>query len=259
MKAIILAAGYATRLYPLTKDRPKPLLKVGGKTIIEYMLANFSALPQMDTVYVVTNDKFTLNFNEWANDVNASNAFRFNVEIVNDGTTSNETRLGAIADIQFVIEQENIRDDLLVAAGDNIFQFDFSEFYRFFREKKSTVIVAQELHDPVRLTQRGVVKFDDANRVVDFQEKPQHPPSNFVCPALYIHPAEHIAHYTKYLAERNNPDAPGHFIKWLYQKVRVYAFVMSKPAIDIGTLETFERVNRELSLKRKTLSSHTTE
>ncbi len=247
MKAIILAAGYATRLYPLTKDRPKPLLRIGGKAIIEYLLEKFNAMPEMDVVYVVTNEKFATIFRQWADGVNSAAGFHFTVEIVNDGTTSNETRLGAIADIQFVIEQKDVEDDLLVAAGDNIFQSDFIDLQRFFREKKSTVIVAQELHDPERLTQRGVVKFDETNRVIDFQEKPQRPPSNFVCPALYLHPAAHVALYKAYLSQKNNRDAPGHFIKWLYREIDVYAFVMDKPAIDIGTLEVYEQVNGEFS------------
>lgn len=251
MKAIILAAGYATRLYPLTKTRPKPLLDIGGKSILEYLLDDFVAITELDQVYVVTNQKFAHTFWEWARAINNSSTYPFNIEIVNDGTTSNETRLGAIADIQFVIEQKNINDDLLIAAGDNIFQFDFGEFYKFYQNHNSHAIVAQKMDDPVRLRQRGVVKFNQVYQIVAFQEKPQNPPSNFVCPVLYLHPAGDISLYQDYLSTGNNPDAPGHFIKWLYQQVAVYAYVMKNPAIDIGTLEVYERFRQGFKSKMR--------
>jgi len=246
MKGIVLAAGYATRLYPLTKDRPKPLLRVGEKTILDYLLEGLKSLSELDVLFVVTNEKFNAIFREWAKIVNASGRYPgFQIEIVNDGTTSNETRLGAIADIQYVIDQEQIDDDLLVAAGDNIFQFDFKELERFYRTKNSDVIVAQELNDAERLKQRGVVLFDENNKVISFEEKPAAPNSNFVCPALYIHKKETVHMYKKYVDAGNNPDAPGHFIKWLYPKISMYAFVMDKPAIDIGTKQVYEQVSLE--------------
>lgn len=246
MKAIILAAGYATRLYPLTKDKPKPLLDIAGKPIIEYLLDDFQKISALDTVYIVTNAKFAPVFNAWAEQqTRRETPYPFYIKIVNDGTTSNETRLGAIADIQFVIENHKIEDDLLVAAGDNIFQFDFAELAAFYEEKDSDVIVAQELNDPERLKTRGVMQFDGNKRVIGFQEKPAEPKSNFVCPALYIHKRDSVKLYFEYLNFQNNPDAPGYFIKWLYPQTPVHAFVMPTPAIDIGTLETYERVCRE--------------
>ena len=246
MKAIILAAGYATRLYPLTKDKPKPLLKIAGKTIIEYMLDGFRAIPSLDAVYVVTNAKFVTIFKQWQIELERA-SYHFSVKIVNDGTTSNKARLGAIADIQYVIEQEKIDDDTLVAAGDNVFQFDFAKLDSFYREKKGDVIVAQEMNDPERLKSRGVVQFDDNNQVVCFQEKPAEPRSNFVCPALYIHRRDSIPFYQQYLSDQNNPDAPGHFIKWLFPRVPVFVFVLPKPAIDIGTLEAYEQVCKDFA------------
>jgi glucose-1-phosphate thymidylyltransferase len=246
MKAIILAAGYATRLYPLTKDKPKPLLDIAGKTIIEYLLDDFRKIYALDTVYVVTNAKFAPVFETWAEkQEHREHPFPFQIVIVNDGTTSNETRLGAIADIQFVIEKHNIDDDLLVAAGDNIFQFDFTDLAKFYSTMDSDIIVAQELNDPERLKTRGVVQFDENKRVIGFQEKPAEPKSKFVAPALYIHKRDSIKFYFEYLNFQNNPDAPGYFIKWLYPQTAVHAFVMPKPAIDIGTLERYERVCRE--------------
>lgn len=248
MKAIILAAGYATRLYPLTKDRPKPLLKVGDKTIIEYLLDGFRDVSQLDRVYVVTNALFAPVFDRWANELHSSSdRYSFDVVVVNDGTASNETRLGAIADIQFVLEQEKLHDDLIVAAGDNIFQLNFAHLVDYFYQKNSDVIVAQELHDPERLKTRGVVQFDENYRVIGFEEKPSVPKSKFVCPALYIHRRVNLALYKDYLNEHNNPDAPGFFIKWLFPRVPIYAFILQEPAVDIGTLETFQRVCREFA------------
>lgn len=247
MKAIILAAGYATRLYPLTKDRPKPLLEINGKPIVEYLFGNFKAIPKIDTVYVVTNNKFAPMFEHWARDLNAAASFPFHIDIVNDGTINNENRLGAIADIHYVVEQKKIADDLLVAAGDNIFQFDFMDIYKLFKSKKRSIVSAQQLNDLARLMQRGVIRFDANHRVVDFQEKPKNPSSNYVCPALYLHPAADVPLYERYLSENNNPDAPGYFINWLYKKVDVFAYEMNKPAIDIGTLETYERVCLEFN------------
>ena len=250
MKAIILAAGYATRLYPLTIDTPKPLLKIAHQTIIEYMLDDLQNMPALDEVYIVTNEKFTPVFEKWASEREGANhPYTFSIDIVNDGTASNETRLGAIADVQFVIDRKAIADDLLVAAGDNIFRFDFANLAAFFEQKRSDVILAQQLNDPERLKTRGVVSFDDNQKVTSFQEKPAEPASNYVCPALYIHPQHTIHLYQDYLLEKNNPDAPGHFIQWLFPRVPVYAFPLLRPAIDIGTLETYKRVCNEIVVK----------
>ncbi|MBN1466708.1 nucleotidyltransferase family protein [candidate division KSB1 bacterium] len=248
MKAVILAAGYATRLYPLTKDKPKPLLRIADKPIIEYMLDGFRRIAALDEVYVVTNAKFAPAFELWAQQLrHCPHPYDFKIIILNDKTTSEETRLGAIADVQFVIERAEIRDDLIVAAGDNIFRFDFADLVDFFQQKQSDIIVAQPLHDPARLRTRGVVRFDAQHRVVDFQEKPADPPSNFVAPALYIHRSENIHFYQHYLRAGNNPDAPGHFIKWLFPRTPVHVFILPQPAIDIGTLETYEQVCKDFS------------
>ena len=250
MKAIILAAGYATRLYPLTKNQPKPLLKIAHKRIIEHLLDNFSDVPALDAVYVVTNARFAATFQAWAHSITSTeNPYPFEIVIVNDGTTSNETRLGAIADIDFVLDNQGIDDDLIVAAGDNIFQSSFADLATFFHQKNSDVIVAQKLNDPERLKTRGVVQFDKSFRVFGFEEKPTEPKSDFVCPALYFHKREHIRFYGEYLKNNNNPDAPGHFIRWLYQQIPVYAYVLPRPAIDIGTLDTYERVCKNFEAK----------
>ena len=247
MKAIILAAGYATRLYPLTLNTPKPLLMIGHQTILDHLLDRLAHFSELDAVYVVTNSKFAPHFSAWMKQCEEESRWSYALKVIDDGTSSNDTRLGAIADIQFVIEGEQVDDDLVVAAGDNVFQIDFAELYRFFQQKGSDVILAQHLNDPARLRQRGVVQFDDQSRVIGFEEKPQHPRSEYVCPALYLHRQENIHYYRQYLLEGGNPDAPGHFIRWYYSRVQLFAFLMSIPAIDIGTLETYERVKQQMT------------
>lgn len=247
MHAIILAAGYATRLYPLTKDQPKPLLKIGPKTILDYLLERIHQIPAIDNVHIVTNAQFFPIFQQWTDTVNAQGKYsHFYIHVIDDGTRSNETRLGAIADVQYVIQKHQIDDDLLVAAGDNIFTFDFFKFYQFWLKKKADVVAAQELLDHSRLKQRGVVEFDDRFLVVGFEEKPQKPRSTFVCPALYLHQKMSLPLYQRYLAQGGNPDAPGHFITWLYRQMPIYAFVFQEESYDIGTLETYHQVCERL-------------
>ena len=243
MKALILAAGYATRLYPLTKDKPKPLLKVGGKTIMDYLLERLSMIKEIDCVYVVTNEKFYPHFADWAEKTNKSSIYEnFTVKIINDGTKSNETRLGAIADIQYVIDQENIDDSILITAGDNIFQFDFNELSDLFKTKNTDIIGAIRVDDLNRLRKCGVVELNKNGQVVGFEEKPQNPKSHFICPALYIYKRETLSLFKDYLNNGNNPDAPGHFISWLFPRKTVNSYVLKKEYYDIGNLESYNAV-----------------
>ena len=250
MKALILAAGYATRLYPLTKDKPKPLLKIGDKTIVDYLLTRISDIKEIDTVYIVTNKKFYPIFRKWADETNASKRYpQFQIKVINDGTESNETRLGAIADILFVLNQEQINDDLLVAAGDNIFCFNFQELKDLFNTHQCDVIVAHRLQDKKRLQQSGVVELDENNKVIGFQEKPQEPQSDFIAPALYIYKKETLPLFKQYIDAGENPDAPGSFISWLYKRKPVYAYIMTSQYYDIGTLESYQAVVKEFEKK----------
>ncbi|RPH92094.1 MAG: nucleotidyltransferase family protein [Calditrichaeota bacterium] len=250
MKAVILAAGYATRMYPLTEHLPKPLLKIGRQTIIDHLLHRFLSFRALDGVYVVTNDKFAGLFYKWAIASKQLNAWPFDICVINDGTTSNDHRLGAIADVALTIRTQNLKDDVIVAAGDNIFQAEFRNMADFFAHQQADIVAAQHLDDIERLSQRGVVEVDDDLRVIGFEEKPAVPRSSLVCPALYIHRREHVPLYHVYLEEGNNPDAPGFFIKWLYTRIPVYAYVMNQPSIDIGTLEIYNRLLAELHTEK---------
>ncbi|NLP11474.1 nucleotidyltransferase family protein [bacterium] len=247
MKALVLAAGYATRLYPLTKDFPKPLLTVGGKAILDYLIDNMRNLPGLDAVYVVTNSKFTPHFQAWAK------ALRFcaapspcPVEIIDDGTDSNETRRGAVADMWYAIQTKGIHDDLLVAAGDNIYTMNLSDFYRFFAEKNSDVILSYRITSLDKLRRTGVLQVDALGRVIGFEEKPVQPKSDLGCPALYLFQKKSLSLIPAYLDQGGNPDAPGHFISWLYQQHPVYAFLMTQPYYDVGNLESYYRICKQI-------------
>jgi len=242
MKALILAAGYATRMYPLTRDFPKPLLPVGQKTIMDYLMERLQGLPDLDHVFVVTNSKFAPHFLDWSHNPNRSGSGRLAVEIIDDGTDSNETRLGAIADMMYAIKTKSIADDLLVTAGDNIFTFNFSELDRLFREKGSDIVVARHIDSLEALQRAGVLEMDAAQRVIGFEEKPQVPRSHWACPALYVLIKESLDLIPDYLDNGGNPDAPGHFIAWLCQQHPVYAFKMTSPYYDIGNLESYQRI-----------------
>lgn len=248
MKALILAAGYATRLYPLTKDFPKPLLRVGSQTILDYLLERFRAIPGLDQVYVVTNTRFAPHFTSWAQNAgNSSGNARLSVKVIDDGTDSNETRLGAIADMVYAITQENVADDLIVSAGDNIYQFDFREMHKLFSAKNSDVILCHRITSREKLVRTGVMQMNAFKQVIGFEEKPQAPKSDLACPALYMFKKETLALIPGYLQTGGNPDAPGHFIAWLYQQHPIFAYLMTQPYFDIGTLESYERVCRQFT------------
>ncbi len=247
MKAIILAAGYATRLYPLTQDKPKPLLEVAGKTILQHILEKIAPIESIDWVLVVANAKFAGHFTEWVNHY----SYLKPVQVINDQTTTNEGRLGAIADMQYVIDQVGIADDCLVLAGDNLFDFALTDFVAFYRQKQADLITAHAIHDCQKLRRTGVVTLDATDRVTSFQEKPEQPASNLAVPPFYIYQKETLPLIADYLKAGNPPDAPGNFIPWLITKKPVYAYRFVGERYDIGTIESY----REVCAKYRSKSS----
>src|SRR5699024_5663915 len=169
MKGLILAAGYATRLYPLTKNTPKPLLEVAEKTILDYIVEKMDKVEEIDEIIIVTNDKFTSNFEEWTKDVSYLKEFT----VVNDGTDTNDNRLGAIGDIQYVIEQLNLEDDLMVVAGDNIFDFELVDFVAYFKQEGTDCITVYQEENEEQLKRAGIVELDNDSKVLSFEEKPK--------------------------------------------------------------------------------------
>jgi len=241
MKAILLAAGYATRLYPLTKNQPKPLLKIAGKTILDYTVGKIEQVDEVDEIIIVTNNKFASHFEEWSNHAHYSKK----ITVVNDQTLSNEDRLGAIGDMQYVIDQETIQDDLMILAGDSLFEFALTDFTHYFNEVKTDVIAAY----PEELEQRqrgGSVDINSEGEVVDFKEKVENP-GQYSVPAFYIFKGETLPLLKKYLDEGNNPDAPGHFIPYLIQQKPVHAYIFEGYRYDIGTLDSYERAQKIFS------------
>lgn len=238
MKCLILAAGYATRLYPLTKNFPKPLLIVNGKTIIDWLIDDLEQTNKIDEYIIVSNHKFINHFNNWRKDSSISSK----ITIIDDGTISNESRLGAVLDIQLAIETLNVDEDLLVLAGDNLLDFSLSDFIKYFESKKATCIMRYYTEDKERLKKSANLKIDETDKVLDIIEKPESPISNWCCPAFYIYTKNDVAKVKEALDDDCKKDAPGSFICWLYNKSDVYAYEMPGKRYDIGTLETYEEV-----------------
>lgn len=238
MKAIILVAGYATRLYPLTKNTPKPLLKVGGKAIIDHIIEEVNTLDAVDSIFVISNHKFAKNFEEWALSKTNSKP----ITVIDDGTDSDETKRGAIGDIQYTIEQGNIDDDVVIIAGDNLFTYSLKEYYDFYKAKGADCVCVKQFDDMEMIKQLGVVLMDENDRVIDLEEKPQQPKSNKAAFATYMYTRETVKMVREYLDEGNSPDAPGYFLQWLHKKKPVYGYVMNGECYDIGTHKALAEV-----------------
>lgn len=243
MKAIILAAGYATRMYPLTENQPKPLLEVAGKTILGYIAEKIEKVNDIDEVVIVTNDKFAGHFVKWTEKVTYTKKFT----VINDGTLTNETRLGAIGDIQFVIDKLGIQDDVMILAGDNLFDFELTDFAAYFKEVGTDCITAYHEENEAQLKRAGVIELDGQQKVLSFEEKPEHPRSSYCVPAFYLYQKETLPLIKDYLKEGNNPDAPGHLVPFLIGKKDVHAYLFPGRRYDNGNLESYQTVQELFS------------
>jgi glucose-1-phosphate thymidylyltransferase len=239
MKALILAAGYGTRLYPLTKNRAKPLLPVAGKPIINYLLDQLVTIEALDHIYVVTNDKFAADFERWAAETPSPKP----ITSVNDATTSDDDKLGAIGDIHLVIERHAIAEPLLIVGGDNIFTFDLNEFVRFYDAHGSSVGLYR-VDDLDAIKRYNETVLDAGGRIVSFREKPPDPTSNLFAICLYLYATDDVRRVAQYIAEGNNPDAPGHYLAWLHTRSRVYGCPLQGTWFDIGDLRAYEEAER---------------
>lgn len=242
MKVIILAAGYATRLYPLTLTQPKPLLPVAGKPMVEHVLDNLAAMGGLDRIYVVTNAKFAGHFQTWADDYAARTHLNFTV--VNDGSTDDSNKLGAIGDIHFVLKTQNVEDDLIVVAGDNLFSEKLDGFGRFCREKNAPVLALYDVGDLEQIKKYSSISLDSEGRIKSFEEKPKNPTSTLTGIALYFYPKATLPLIYQYIAEGNNPDQPGRLVQWLYPRTPVYTWRVPGIWYDIGSKETLVEANR---------------
>lgn len=239
MNALILAAGYATRLYPLTLNKAKPLLEVGGKPIIEWLLDNLRSVTQLRTTYIVTNAKFANDFQDWANAYHERYR-EMQIKIINDGSTSDDDKLGAIGDINLVLTRENlVTDDLLVIAGDNLFEQPLGDFVNAAKSSAATIAL-HDVGDFEAMKKYGTVTVDNKGVITNFEEKPDKPKSTLASVALYYYSREVLPLFTTYLAAGNNPDQPGRFLQWLYPRKAVNTFLLKGRWLDIGSKETLE-------------------
>jgi glucose-1-phosphate thymidylyltransferase len=241
MKVIILAAGYATRLKPLTEKTPKPLLPVAGKKIIEHILDKIQAVKEIDQIFIVTNDKFYNQFKEWKDGLNT----KIPIDILNDKTKTNEERLGAVMDINFAIQEKNINDNILVVAGDNLFEFTLAEAYSEFM-KKGNVIILYDVGNIELAKNYGVVSLD-GGLISSFEEKPENPKSTLVSTGLYFFDRNIVQHIKEYLEQTDDKDKLGKFIAWLYPKIKIIPFVSQEKWFDIGSLEQLKKAEKEFS------------
>lgn len=234
MRCIVLAAGYATRLYPLTENFPKPLLKVGDRTILDYLLDDIDSCGLVSGHVVVTNQRFYGHFCEWA-------ASRGNVSVLSDGTSTNETRLGAVRDLAFSIESLGQDEDILVVAGDNLLDFTLKDFLEYASRKGTSCVMRYFESEKDRLRRSAVLDVDADDMVLHMEEKPSEPRSHWCCPPFYYYTAADAALVSEALCSGCSADAPGSFAAWLSSRTRMHAMLMPGRRHDIGTLESYRR------------------
>ena len=239
MKAIILCAGYATRLYPLTENFPKPLLPISNKPLLEHIIEKINEIP-VNEIIIISNHKLINHFKRWREDFQTN----LSLKILDDGSTSEENKLGALKDLSFALEKEKIDEDFLVVARDNIHKFSFSDFHNKFKKLNNNLIAVHDMQDLEKVRKKyGVVLLDKNEKVINFQEKPENPKSTMKSICCYLFKPIIKPLLLQYL-QSNNPDATGYFVEWLIKQKPVYAFQFSEPVYDVGNLESYEEVKK---------------
>jgi glucose-1-phosphate thymidylyltransferase len=239
VKALILAAGYATRLYPLTLDRPKALLPVGGKPMLDHLMEQLEQVEGLDEVYVVTNSKFAEAFREWA-----AGRSGLPLRIIDDGTVDDDSKLGAIGDLDLTIREAELDDDLIVLAGDNLFSESVAPFPVFALGKGGPALGVYDVGDLDTIRRYSVIELDDDDRVTRLEEKPERPRSTLAGIALYFYPRSALRYVREYLEDGNNPDQPGRLVQWLYPRTAVYGWRVPGRWFDVGSKETLAEADR---------------
>jgi len=234
MKLILLAAGYATRLYPLTRETPKPLLPVSGRPMIEHVLEAATPIDGISQAIVITNNRFAAQFDTWATSAKTI----FPITVLNDLTNSNDDRLGAIGDLHLCLKEHAIHEDIVVIAGDNLFTQPLAGFGEFCAAKASPCLGVYDVGTHNEAAKYGVVSIDEQSRITDFEEKPTNPKGTLISIALYYYPQATLKEIDRYIAEGNNPDQPGRLIQWLYPQTPVHAWPTPGQWLDIGSHET---------------------
>ena len=242
MICVLLAAGYATRMYPRTLDFPKPLLDVGGKTILDWMVDDLATSGKIERYVVISNHKYLPHFEKW---VALKRSQGFVMDLLDDGSTDNDNRLGAVKDIEFAISALGLSDDLLVLAGDNVMDFSFNSFVTYFEKKQTTCIMRYRVPGLKGPCKFGVATIDSDDLVLSMVEKPQVPQSEWAVPPFYIYKKSDLPLFAKGISEGCKTDAPGSFIEWLCKQTPVHAFEMPGHRFDVGSIEGYERIRRE--------------
>ncbi len=237
MEVIILAAGYGTRLYPLTRDVSKSLLPLGSRTIIDFLIDKVKPL-EIEKITIVTNDKFYKDFSEWRDKQGLP------VTIVNDGTKSPQERLGAIGDVEFVLKHNDISDDVLILGGDNLFDWDMKKFFDFAKKVNNPVVGLFDVKDLEKAKRFGITEIDSQKKIIDFQEKPQNPKSTLAGTCLYFFPKKDLSYVYEYVSQRDDTDTTGDYICWLMNKTDVYGCVFQGVWLDVGHKDTLKEAER---------------
>ena len=238
MKCLILAAGYATRLYPLTENFPKPLLSVGEKTILDWLVDDIDTSGAVDEYVVISNHKYAHHFTDWAKTKSQK------ITVVDDGTDTNETRLGAVRDIQFAVETLKLDDELLVIAGDNVLDFSLTRFIDYARAKNASCVMRYYEEAPARLSKSAVAVVDADDRVLSMEEKPARPRANWCTPPFYYYTRQAARMIPQGIAEGCGVDAPGSYAAWLSSRLPLYSMEMPGSRYDIGSLESYRAVQQ---------------
>ena len=239
MKNIVIAAGYATRLYPLTENFPKPLLKIGERSILDRILDDVDGIEDIDEHIIVTNHKFAEIFNNWVSERKQKPGTK-PIRIIDDGTTDNENRLGAVKDLLLAIDEFGIIDDIMVLAADNVLDFSFQGFVDFFKQKNTSVIMCHHEPELYKLQRTGVIAVDDDMKVLEMQEKPEHPVSNWAVPPFYIYKKNDLPLIRDCLNHGCGFDAPGNLAHYLVNATTIHAWIMPGSRYDIGSLDSYK-------------------
>lgn len=240
MKCVVLAAGYATRLYPLTENFPKPLLPVGGKPILNWLLDDIDTFPEITGHVIISNHKFIKHFEDWKVRQSLSKP----VTLLDDGSTDNEHRLGAVRDIQFAVDSLSLDDDLLIIAGDNVLDFSLAEFVAYMKEKKTSCVMCHEENDLKKQQKTAIITVDENGLITSYEEKPKEPKSNLAVPPFYCYRNGDVKRIEKAIADGCGVDAPGSFAAWLSKQTKVHAWKMPGKRHDIGDMKSYEEAQK---------------
>ena len=245
MQCLLLGAGYATRLYPLTRERPKPLLPLGGVPILTRICEEVFKVKELSRIFVVSNHRFSGHYYKWLRDYEEHRALPVPVEIFDDLTTSNDDRLGAMGDIHFVLQHTKVQEDLLVIAGDNLIKFPLQEFVSFARERGSAIGL-KDLGSKEHVSLYGAVGLNDKGCVSEFVEKPPRPRTTLISIGVYFFAQKHLPLLATYLAEGHSSDRPGDYIQWLYKRIPLYGHIIQGDWFDIGDIDSYNHANEQM-------------